>query len=376
MTLRRAQPGPDAGAGDFAGFRCLDVDPVLRISCPSPAGFDIQTLAFEGASRAARLASAADFFSRRYAYPAPAVPASLPVAAKPPAISCIIVVHGNGPFVEERAIPALLVNCPGRAIELILVRSGVEASPVEFPGATVVRCRGDSVAAAYNAGAAAAGAPELAFFHDDCIIDDPRWLDRVEAARGRGAEAVSPEIRQLRRVGDVAIAALPVAKAVPLVVSRRVFETLGGFDDSLDMGYEDLEFTLRLLDAGYRVARLRFGYRHFGGMSSCLRFLYRQRLEWLFAALAVPAEVVLAEFAGFMADPQQPASRSLAARGAVGLHRVLSRHAGRIRAEMPAAEVLARLRSRAERIAGESWSRLETAGFVPTPEPAAGSGSR
>lgn len=279
---------------------------------------------FAGDDLAGCLRAAAARYSVERGEPPPAH--APPAAAADPAVSCVVVAHGNLHFVCELMIPALFAHAGNGGIEVIVVLNG-ETVEAPFPAhVRVVPGDGPSVARAYNRGAAHARAPLLALFHDDCLVDDPAWVDKVRAGVDAGAHALSPEIRRLEHAGGRAFEPLPVLKNVPLVIRRDVFDALGGYDETLQIGYEDLELTLRMMRAGRRIARVGFAYRHFGGMSSCLKYLGRPGMDLLFAALAVAPETIFAAFAGFARDRGRVASRLFAAMNALQLARVLGAH--------------------------------------------------
>lgn len=279
---------------------------------------------FAGDDLAGCLRSAAARYSVERGEPPPAH--APPAAAVDPAVSCVVVVHGNLHFVRETMIPALFAHAGNGGIEVIVVLNG-EAGDAQFPAhVRVVPGDGPSVARAYNRGAAHARAPLLALFHDDCLVDDPAWLDKARSGIDAGAHALSPEIRRLEHAGGQAFEPLLVLKNVPLVIRRDVFDALGGYDETLQIGYEDLDLTLRMMREHHRIARVGFAYRHFGGMSSCLKYLGRPGMDLLFAALAVAPETIFAAFAGFARDRDRVASRLFAAMNALQLARVLGAH--------------------------------------------------
>jgi hypothetical protein len=152
---------------------------------------------------------------------------------------------------------------------------------------------------AYNAGAALARGRYLAFFHDDCIVDDERWLEKCTAALDRGAAAVAAEFRRLERIAGVEVPPLPVAKCVPLVIPAEGFAAAGRFDEFHYLGYEDLDLTLRLAQLGKRVEAVDLRMRHFDGMSSVLKYCPLPGLAALFALTAVPRAAILRRFKEF-----------------------------------------------------------------------------
>ena len=228
----------------------------------------------------------------------PVPPAELR-AVDEPLVSCIVVAHENLPFVIEQFVPSL-ASCSSRhPIELIVVCNGERGGEGLPPGVRVVRSQWGVVSAAYNTGAAAARGPHLAFFHDDCVMQDPLWIEKCLQRLERGARAVAGEYRQVGEVGGVAVPPLPVAKCVPLFLRRSDFEAAGGFDERHYIGYEDLDFTLALVAGGRKLVATDLQLVHFNGMSSTLKYNPVPGLADLYALGAVPGFAVMRRFNEF-----------------------------------------------------------------------------
>jgi hypothetical protein len=239
------------------------------------------------------------FFARLNDLRAP--PAGAP-AARPghaPLVSCIVVVNENLPFVQEQFLPSLFAHSGAHALEVILACNGGGALPREAPGVAVLTSEWGAVAAAYNAGAARARGEFLAFFHDDCILYDERWIDKCLQRLERGAHAVAGEYRQIAEIGGVAVPPLPVAKCVPLFLRRSDFEDAGGFDEAHYIGYEDLDFTLALAARGRKLVGTNLEMVHFHGMSSTLKYHPVPGLADLYAFAALPAFAIARRFNEF-----------------------------------------------------------------------------
>jgi len=239
-------------------------------------------------------------FAELGGFPAPYPEVGAPAAsAAAPLVSCIIVVNHNALFVREQLIPSLFANTREQPFEVVLVHNGAADSEALLGAFGGVRCASGAVSVAYNAGAALARGRYLAFFHDDCILDDARWVEKCTAALEQGAAAVAAEFRRLERIGGTDVPALPVAKCVPLFIGAGEFASAGRFDEFHYLGYEDLDFTLRLAQLGKRVEPVDLRLRHFDGMSSVLKYCPLPGLAALFALTAVPRSAILRRFREF-----------------------------------------------------------------------------
>jgi glycosyltransferase involved in cell wall biosynthesis len=242
------------------------------------------------------------FFAALGGFPPPYPDAAVPACAGEPLLSCIVVVNENALFVREQLLPSLAAHRGRHAIEVVLVHNGAPPREAPPPGVRVVRAPWGAVSSAYNAGAACARGEVLALLHDDCIIDEPDWIDRSLAALERGAGAVAGEFRRLESIAGVPVPPLPVAKCVPLVVRRADFRRAGGFDEFHYVGYEDLDFTLALARLGKPAQPVELRLRHFDGMSSTLKYCPIPGLDALYALAAVPRRAILRRFAEFAAS--------------------------------------------------------------------------
>lgn len=249
--------------------------------------------------RGASLQSLKPFFSGLHGVPVYAEGA--PPASADPLVSCIVVVNENLPFVREQLVPSLAAHAGGHALEVLFVLNGSARRGEPGTGAvSYLESPWGAVAAAYNAGARAARGGYLAFLHDDCVIDDPAWVDKCLGALEAGAGAVAGEFRRMEHIAGTAVPSLPVAKCVPLVMRRADFEACGGFDEFHYVGYEDLDLTLSLLERGMKVVAADIRLRHYGGMSSTLKYCPVPGLAELYALCAVPPAAIIRRFREFV----------------------------------------------------------------------------
>jgi len=205
--------------------------------------------------------------------------------AEQPRLSCIILLTHNDLFVRYTQIPSLIQNSSGHTVEILLVYNGSHVELDLFQNFAVHTGAYGSPSRGYNLGARQARGELLAFFHDDCLIDDPHWIDKALNQLDEDCLAVSPEFD---REDD-----LVVAKCVPLVIRRRHFEELGGFDEHYYAGVEDVDFTHSILARRKRAERVDFGYMHIRGMSTCLAVAPEPRRlrEWFGFNCLTPDQV-------------------------------------------------------------------------------------
>lgn len=215
-----------------------------------------------------------------------------------PLVSCIVVVNENLAFVDQQLLPSLAQSSAGHPIEVIVVCNGSRVYEAR-PGVRVLRSEWGTVSKAYNAGAAAARGTYLAFFHDDCVVNDARWIEKCLQRIERGAHAVAAEYRQIGEVGGVAVPPLPVAKCVPLFLKASDFGEAGGYDEHHYIGYEDLDFTLALAARGKKLVATDLQVVHFHGMSSTLKYNPVPGLADLYALGAVPGFAIVRRFNEF-----------------------------------------------------------------------------
>lgn len=133
-----------------------------------------------------------------------------------------------------------------------------------------------------NMGAAAAKYELLLFLNDDCEVRGSKWLSHmasratVEATGVVGAKLYYPESKCMQHCGIYNIHVGPVHKlqfkedirayydrrnldvrnvlavtAACLMVRKSVFEKIKGFDESLQVAFNDVDFCYKLYEAGY-----------------------------------------------------------------------------------------------------------------------------
>jgi GT2 family glycosyltransferase len=182
-------------------------------------------------------------------------------------------------------------------------------------------------AAACNRGAALGRAELVLFLNPDVVLGAhslARALDRLVAPQASRTAACGIQLRdergrvsrtcsRLPRARQFWWRALGLARAWPerfagqrmlewdhrtsapvaqlmgafLLVRRRVFEALGGFDERFFLYFEEVDFSLRLRDAGYEslfVAEASAQHRGGGATTDSHRLFHSLRSRWLYGA--------------------------------------------------------------------------------------------
>jgi GT2 family glycosyltransferase len=216
------------------------------------------------------------------------------IANTPPKVGIIVLTKDGGALLNN-CISALINNTNYPDKDIIVVDNGstdketvkllrmIEANKV----ARVIRRPGKFNFSQFNNDAAKlTNAPVLCFLNDDCIPSETVWLHDMVATALRpsigavGARLVYPDGR-LQHTGITfnseaspgesalhSYAGLPLNNPGPfghavlmrewsavtgacMVVTRKVFESVGGFNIAFPIDYNDIDLCLRLREAGY-----------------------------------------------------------------------------------------------------------------------------
>jgi glycosyltransferase involved in cell wall biosynthesis len=197
-----------------------------------------------------------------------------------PSLAVIMPVLNAGPFVAG-AIESVLAQVPPGA-DLLVVDGGSTDSSAAiaagFPGVRLLAQSGRGLAAARNQGLAAVDADLVGF----CDADD-RWTEGALAARlaclqsrpdcdavigqivgeALAGEPLTPQ--QASRLGQP----LPGFTPGALLARRRVFQRVGGFDETLAIG-ADSDWFVRLQQTELRLAVLPAVVLHKGARATSL----------------------------------------------------------------------------------------------------------
>jgi len=180
-------------------------------------------------------------------------------------LSCIILLTANALFVKNFLIPSIIQHTKTH-FEIILVINGPkrigEKIIEKYPKIKVIHSEEYWISRGYNQGVKAATGQYIAIFHDDVLIKDDEWFEKAKALLDHENIAVSPEIQTEY---------FDKLKVVPLIMEKKMYEMVGGFDEYQFCGAEDLDFTTNLLSKGYRFKKVSFDSQHFHGMTTiCL----------------------------------------------------------------------------------------------------------
>lgn len=222
-------------------------------------------------------------------------PLSLPVPALPGAFRLSVVMPVRDAIGHlRRTVPALLAAAQrDGCTELVFVDNGSTDGSLEWLRALpepfiVVEAPGARVGAVRNRGAAVATGEVLCFVDADCLVEADFCARVRRAAMRPGLQLFGSRYRLPtephwieatwtglhRQSSDGPVAYLPGGN---LIVRRRVFEHIGGFDGELVAG-EDADFCRRALSVGAVPTHVAdVGLVHLGNPKSLTAFYRQQR---------------------------------------------------------------------------------------------------
>jgi GT2 family glycosyltransferase len=185
-------------------------------------------------------------------------------------VSVVIPTH-NRPEAMARLLASITESNTSDSPEVVVVDDGSVAHTYDdlvarYPGVTWIREAQSGPATARNRGWRNSTGDVVVFVDDDCVLA-PAALSRLRDALVAD-DAVGATIEPLHRgrlVADFMHAEHLVAHKVEdgnvrwlvtacLGVRRAALEGLGGFDENLSHGGEDVDLSLRLKQAGFRLS--------------------------------------------------------------------------------------------------------------------------
>jgi GT2 family glycosyltransferase len=199
------------------------------------------------------------------------------------AVSAVVLAYGSEPWLED-CVGALLASEGVDEFELVLVDNGCTDGAVDRlegrPGVVILRPPGNlGFAGGCNAGAREAHGDVLVFVNGDAIVAVDAVSRLVAVASRRSVGIATGSIRLADapdrlnsggneihflgagwsgRFGEPAAAypdevEVTGASGAGMAVSRQVWQTLGGFDDTYFAYHEDAELSLRCWQQGLSV---------------------------------------------------------------------------------------------------------------------------
>jgi glycosyltransferase involved in cell wall biosynthesis len=194
-----------------------------------------------------------------------------------PAVSIIVPCFNGGRFLD--GLMAALAKQTFRDFEIVIIDDGstddlTARKLAELKDrARVVRQPNRGLPAARNAGAREARA-DIVFMHDCDDTIEPTFLAETVPALQAAPPDVGMVAVHMRMVGaqsgvvrryfnrfDLLFAN---TMGTGLVLRKECWRAVGGYDETMRDGYEDWDFSLKLVDAGYRaieIAKPLFNYR-------------------------------------------------------------------------------------------------------------------
>lgn len=183
-----------------------------------------------------------------------------------PTVSVVVPCFNGGRFLDGQM--ATLARQTFRNFEVVIVDDGSTDEPTiqklaELEGAArIVRQANRGVAAARNAGIRGARADIVFTFDCDDLIEPAFLAETVTALQAAPADVgmavtdcrlMGVESGTLSRYFNRFDLLFSNTLSTALVLRKECWRAAGGYDETMREGYEDWEFSLRLVDAGFRA---------------------------------------------------------------------------------------------------------------------------
>jgi GT2 family glycosyltransferase len=234
-----------------------------------------------------------------------------------PTVTLVIPTHSNAKLLRECLDAVRALTYPREQLETIVVDNASEDGTADllkkhYSNIAHIRLeRNTGFAPACNLGAARGSCEYVAFLNDDAV-PEPGWIEALLSglrAGGEGAICVASHIRSrdgqevefsgasanLFGVGRPYPASNPPSKGDPLLfasggamlIHRRTFLDVGGFDPEFFAYFEDVDLGWRLWVMGHRVVYAPGAVvRHVGGATGSRSPAHRRYTLWECNALA------------------------------------------------------------------------------------------
>jgi GT2 family glycosyltransferase len=178
-----------------------------------------------------------------------------------PLVTVNVLAHDRRAAVERTLRAVLSLDYPRERLEVVLVDNGSRDGTAamvrgSFPGVTVVERAENVGVSGWNDGFARGRGDWFLVLDDDCRIEGDALRRAISAAEAHEADLVSfsvasaedPGFRFERRYAT----GLLLFWGCAALISRRAVRSSGGFDPAIFVWAHEVEFTMRLLDAGLR----------------------------------------------------------------------------------------------------------------------------
>jgi hypothetical protein len=234
-----------------------------------------------------------------------------------PTVTVVIPTYDNAKLLRECLDAVRALTYPREQLEAIVVDNASEDGTADllkkhYPNITHIRLeRNTGFAPACNLGAARGSGEYVAFLNDDAL-PEPGWIEALLSGLRAGGEATVCAASHIRSrdgqevefngasanlfgVGRPSPASTPPAEGDPLLfasggamlIHRRTFLDVGGFDPEFFAYFEDVDLGWRLWVMGHRVVYAPGAVvRHVGGATGSRSASHRRYTLWECNALA------------------------------------------------------------------------------------------
>lgn len=204
--------------------------------------------------------------------------------AQPGLVSIVIPLYNQLDY--TKSCLQSLIETTRSNIEIILVDNassdGTDVFISTLGNVTVIsNAENRGCSGAWNQGSRAASGEWIMILNNDVLLS-PDWLEGLlEAAERLKLDIVTPAIREGEHNYDINSYAMELttrmknvvrrgrANGICFMARRRVFDTIGGFDENFRIGqYEDTDFFLRATRAGFLLGTVGSSFlHHFGSVT-------------------------------------------------------------------------------------------------------------
>jgi GT2 family glycosyltransferase len=225
-----------------------------------------------------------------------------------PAVSIVVPTYNGGRFLGVQ-LEALASQAFEGTFEVLIADNGSSDGSVQLAGSFIDRLnvriidasikRGQTFAR--NAGAAAARSDLLIFLDQDDVVEDG-YLDAMATALASNEAVASrievqklnpgwiSEARDIVQTARLPASPTPWGYGCSLGIRKDAFDRVGGFDDSLRYGGEDIDLCRRLYDHGVHLQFVPGAILHYR-FPDTLSALYRQGRRYGIAQAVVDHKV-------------------------------------------------------------------------------------